>query len=82
MEQQDSCLHIKDICVHGNWNLHLISVDVPSFVNIELANVFINEDIEDILIWKPSIYGTYITKSVYSRILDNTILTQQSLSWS
>jgi hypothetical protein len=44
--------------------------------------VFINEDIEDIFIWGPSIYSTYTTKSAYSWVLDNTALPQPSLSWS
>jgi hypothetical protein len=66
VDEEDTHLHIMDVCSYGTWNFDIISTHLPQEIKMEMASVFTNEDSDDILIWEPSTSGTYSTKSAYS----------------
>ncbi|KAK2391581.1 hypothetical protein QL285_065025 [Trifolium repens] len=66
VDEEDTHLHIMDVCSYDTWNFDIIFTHLPQEIKMEMASVFTNEDSDDILIWEPSASGTYSTKSAYS----------------
>jgi hypothetical protein len=83
VDEEDTHLHIMDVCSYGTWNFDIICTHLPLEIIMEMASVFTNEDSDDILIWEPSASGTYSTKSAYSWL---TLVSNppqiQTMTWS
>jgi hypothetical protein len=66
VDEEDTHLHIMDVCSYDTWNFDIISTHLSQEIKMEMTSVFTNEDSDDIRIWEPFVSGTYSTKLAYS----------------